>query len=227
MHKFLYVICLTLTSVPNLARAACETAVIEGTVTDQTGESLPGATVKVIDGAQLVRGTIADPEGRFRLSLKAGVYTVEVSYVGASTFQTRIDLPPGKEKKLDVVLSQSIELKEVVVTASLPTPIICRCPIICTWLHDEKPQKAEQKPAEAWQAVFYPNPASNQVQLELSHGLQSLTLLNADGRLLRNLENLPAGQHTLLVNDLAPGPYILRFWKDGQVRSEKLLIARP
>lgn len=58
------------------------TTVLSGKVTDDQGEALIGATVKVLRGTDLVRGTITDYNGDYRLTIDPGNYDVEVSYTG-------------------------------------------------------------------------------------------------------------------------------------------------
>ena len=55
---------------------AQSTTALEGTVTDETGEALIGATVKVMRGTDFVRGSATNVEGRYRILLDPGAYTV-------------------------------------------------------------------------------------------------------------------------------------------------------
>ena len=61
------------------------TTLLSGKVTDAAGEALIGATVKVLKGSDLVRGTITDYEGKYSLALDPGTYTLEFSYTGYET----------------------------------------------------------------------------------------------------------------------------------------------
>ena len=59
---------------------------IEGAVTGEDGEVLPGAGIAV-RGPALPDGTgsISNEEGRFRIALPAGTYDVEITHVGYRT----------------------------------------------------------------------------------------------------------------------------------------------
>ena len=56
--------------------------VLSGKITDDQGEALIGATVKVLRSNDLVRGTITDYNGDYRVTVDPGNYDVEVSYTG-------------------------------------------------------------------------------------------------------------------------------------------------
>ncbi len=87
---------------------------IRGTVTDEKGEKLIGATVKLHDGS---KGTISDVDGQYYLELPPGTYEIECSYTGFTTKRiTAVQVETGKEKVLDIVLEASSNLQEVVVT---------------------------------------------------------------------------------------------------------------
>ena len=90
--------------------------VLQGKVVDDTGEALIGATVKVLKGTDLARGTITDYEGNFRVNLDAGTYSVEVSYTGYQTSRTDgVRVLTNQLNFLDLVLGNSV-LTEVVIT---------------------------------------------------------------------------------------------------------------
>lgn len=92
--------------------------VLYGKITDKkTGEALAGATIRVKDAnGQFIRGAKANAEGRYRIALPTGRYTVEVSYLG---YQTRIEqvaiaLPVEKNFEL---LEGEVRAAEIVVDA--------------------------------------------------------------------------------------------------------------
>jgi hypothetical protein len=92
---------------------------IAGTVTDDTGEALPGANV-VTTVAGTKSGAITDEQGRyFILNVPPGIYTVESSFVGHKTVQitnvnVRLDLTSTVDVELPV---QVIEGEVVTITA--------------------------------------------------------------------------------------------------------------
>ncbi len=83
-----------------------------------------------------------------------------------------------------------------------------------------------QNPAQAWQALYYPNPANTQFTLDLPFSVQSVTIYNAEGQAVRKLEKPQEGQQTVRVNDLSAGFYTIRILKDGQMQSGKLMVVR-
>lgn len=89
---------------------------VAGKIVDHRGEALPGATIKVIE---LNRSGQASVDGSYSLSLSAGTYTLEISYI---SFQTRritgVTVIAGKTLPLDVSLTGDAQgLEEVIVTA--------------------------------------------------------------------------------------------------------------
>jgi hypothetical protein len=100
------------------------TAILAGKVTDESGEPLIGATVRVLKDTSLVRGTITDVNGDYRLQLEPGTYDVEISYTGYETWRTLgVPVLADKPNTLDISLSGGVVLDEVVVT-SYSVPLI-------------------------------------------------------------------------------------------------------
>jgi hypothetical protein len=84
----------------------------------------------------------------------------------------------------------------------------------------------QQQPGPIAQALYYPNPASQHVTLELPFEVQSVTLYDADGKAVRKIEKPVAGPNTLSVSDLAAGFYTIRILNNGVVQSGKLMVVR-
>lgn len=81
---------------------------VRGTVVDESGEPIIGATVQIKGTAQ---GTVTDLDGRFTLSAPADA-TLIISYVGLTTQEVPV------RPTVNVTLLQDAELlQEVVVTA--------------------------------------------------------------------------------------------------------------
>ncbi|MEL6614389.1 MAG: TonB-dependent receptor [Bacteroidota bacterium] len=90
-------------------------AVVEGTVTAE-GEPVPLATVRLI-GTE--RGTAADTEGRFRLSVAPGAVVLNVSAVGFTSVRREGTAASGETLRLDIELTpEAIRTRDVVVTAT-------------------------------------------------------------------------------------------------------------
>ncbi len=83
---------------------------ISGTITDDVGEALIGASV-VAKGTTV--GTITDIDGTYSLNIADDVNTLVVSYTGFDTQEIVL----GSSNVVDVNLVQGVELSEVVVTA--------------------------------------------------------------------------------------------------------------
>ena len=82
---------------------------INGTITDDSGEPLIGATVMLLG---TTTGTVTDVDGRYELAAAPGD-SLRVSYTGYAT-QT---LAVGSEPQLDITLGSGVALNEVVVTS--------------------------------------------------------------------------------------------------------------
>lgn len=112
----LFLFCLTFT-----LNAQVTTSGISGKVTAE-GELLIGATVQAVhEPSGTTYGTVTNADGRYSLQgmRTGGPYTVEVSYVGfQKAVYKNITLQLGETYLLDVKLTESLSLDEVVVTAS-------------------------------------------------------------------------------------------------------------
>lgn len=84
--------------------------VITGTVTDNTGEPIPGATVqaKGVSGV----GTITDFDGNYRLDVPDGATALKFSSVGLQTQE----IPIGSSNVINATLKVGLDIEEVVVT---------------------------------------------------------------------------------------------------------------
>jgi len=90
---------------------------ISGKILDDKGETLPGASIKIIEAGA---GAQASVDGSYTISLKPGIYTLEVSYLSFQTQRiTGIEVSEGKNTLLDIAMKPGASgLKEVIVTAS-------------------------------------------------------------------------------------------------------------
>lgn len=82
---------------------------VSGTVLDEEGMPLPGASVMV---RGTTNGVVADFDGNFNIAVAAGEVLV-ISYVGFETKEVVI----GQERELNIILTAGNALEEVVVTA--------------------------------------------------------------------------------------------------------------
>ncbi|MBV6647241.1 MAG: TonB-dependent receptor [Cyclobacteriaceae bacterium] len=97
---------------PKASAVESETTTIRGKVIDKdTGEPLPGATVKIKGTTQ---GTITDISGNFYLSATSGE-TIEVSYIGYKTMEKQLSNLVSDQISFSLE-SDFVQLKGVVVT---------------------------------------------------------------------------------------------------------------
>ncbi|MCG8389735.1 MAG: TonB-dependent receptor [Cytophagales bacterium] len=89
---------------------------LTGYITDESGQPLPGASVRLINTP---KGSISDIDGKYSISnLKVGKYFVEVSFVGFDNMQKEVQLI-DQETRADFKLVQAAEqLSEIIVTAN-------------------------------------------------------------------------------------------------------------
>lgn len=100
--------------------AMAQKGVLKGIVVDgKSGETLIGASVALLQGAETITGTITDFDGSYTLDITPGAYTVEVSYVSyTKVIITDVIIEAGKVNNLDVSLDEeAVQLQEAVVTA--------------------------------------------------------------------------------------------------------------
>jgi len=89
---------------------------VQGTVYDSDNNPLPGANV-IIQGTQT--GTSTDGDGRYDLSVQAGTYVLEVSFLGFRTAEEPVTVQAGEIITIDITLQSSIlGTDEVVVLGS-------------------------------------------------------------------------------------------------------------
>src|SRR5258708_4998763 len=91
---------------PILALAQTESGRITGTVTDQNGGLVPGASVEIKnEKTGEVRTATSSSDGIYAVSsLRPSVYTVAVHSPGLATTATNVNVVVGQELKLDLVL---------------------------------------------------------------------------------------------------------------------------
>lgn len=89
---------------------------IAGTIVDEKGEKLPGASVKVMETGQSLQTGL---DGSFILNIKPGIYTLKISYISYQSQRiTGLQVVEGKTTPLNIALKPDTKgLQEVVVTA--------------------------------------------------------------------------------------------------------------
>ncbi len=89
---------------------------VQGTISDDNGLYLPGASVMI---ASLSKGVISDFDGRFTLiDIPEGTYTLKISYLGYDDVEQELQITPNTTTELSLYLEpKSMELDGVEVTA--------------------------------------------------------------------------------------------------------------
>ena len=82
---------------------------VSGTVSDEAGEPLIGASVIVKGNSSL--GTVTDFDGNFQLKVPSEQTTLVISYVGMTSKEVKV----GKQRSFKVTLKDDTQLEEVVV----------------------------------------------------------------------------------------------------------------
>ena len=92
---------------------------ISGTISEKTGQAiLPGASIRLKNADA---GTTSDAKGKYQLTnVKAGRYTLIVSFIGFETLQRIIDVKGDQNQDFDLVSSAYLA-DEVVVMATRAT----------------------------------------------------------------------------------------------------------
>ncbi|MEO6039482.1 MAG: TonB-dependent receptor [Saprospiraceae bacterium] len=91
--------------------------ILQGTVRDDK-EALAGATVKAMQGGEVIRGAITDLDGNYRITLDPGSYDLEVSYTGYAVQRTEgVQVLSNKLNSLDFTLASGLALNEVEIKA--------------------------------------------------------------------------------------------------------------
>jgi outer membrane receptor protein involved in Fe transport len=112
---------LLLACVPMFAQGS--TGRISGTVTDQSGGGIAGATVAVKDvNRGVTQNLITDSDGAyFAANLVPGTYTVHAEFKGFKAFERQnILVEVGKEVRVDVTLQTGATSEKIVVTEDVP-----------------------------------------------------------------------------------------------------------
>lgn len=108
-HKLLLTTMLCLL----LGFSAWAQSTVTGTITDDNGDPIPGASIRVVDTNL---GTVTDLDGVYNINVPAGKTTLTFSFVGFETQQIEV----GGRSTIDVTLSPSVsDLQEVVVTGAM------------------------------------------------------------------------------------------------------------
>jgi TonB-linked SusC/RagA family outer membrane protein len=111
--KIMLITLVTIFSYSIVSIAGVADRTVSGTVKDNNGKSISGATVQI---KSTTVGVTTDAEGRFSLSVPDNA-TLQVSHVGYET----VEIVVGTQSTIDVVLDESAELLEELVVVGYGT----------------------------------------------------------------------------------------------------------
>src|SRR5438067_4616920 len=124
MRRFIALLFLsTLIATSMFAQSQATTGVIEGTVVDASGASLPGVTVTTKNIATNFEQTVVtDRNGRFRVVLlPLGPYEVTAMLEGfGRVIQKGLDLGVGQTLTVTITMKPATVSEQIVVTAAAP-----------------------------------------------------------------------------------------------------------
>ena len=120
-------------------------ATLSGRVTTEDGMPLPGATVGK-ESSSL--GTFSDENGKYTLTLPAGTYNIQVSFIGYAVKEATITVTAGEAAELDFTLEEGFELNEIVVSGSRKRERITESPATIETIYAREIMEYAGNPAE-------------------------------------------------------------------------------
>lgn len=120
LKVFLAIVLITGTNAVALAQITAAT--VSGTVRDETGGMLPGATVEATNAdTGLTRTVVSDPTGHFAITgLAPGRWTVKGTLQGFAAFETALVLAVAQQAALHIVLKVSATAESITVVGASP-----------------------------------------------------------------------------------------------------------
>lgn len=133
LNVLLFVLVVGLAASPAVGQAVYGS--IFGTVTDQTGAAIPGATVTITDmGKGTVSEVTTNVDGNYtKQRLIPGRYQVKISAAGFKTFIQEVDVRADVASRLDAQLEAGAVTEEITVTAEAPVLKTDRADIATTF----------------------------------------------------------------------------------------------
>lgn len=101
------------------AAATAQRYNVTGRVIDGGQNAIPYATAVILDGNTQAAGGTTDDKGHFSLSVAAGDYTLQLSFIGYTTYRTEISVKGTLDIGDITLTADATQIDEVVVTAQL------------------------------------------------------------------------------------------------------------
>ncbi len=181
---------------------------ISGTVSDSTGNPLPGVNV-ILAGTKI--GIATSINGKFLLNnIKPGNYSLEISSIGYKTEKISDQIIQDKSLVLNIILQQqAIESQQVVVTASKYAQKISELPVSADIIRsDEFEKKDITDLQDAMRYVPGVNMVDDQISIRGSTGYSR----GAGTRVLLEIDGIPyyTGDTGEIIWEIIPVPEIER-----------------
>ena len=150
-----------------------EKGTLTGCLTDDKGEPLPGATIRLLGTSD---GTVSGANGWYEIEeIRSGQYQLEVSIIGFEKVNRTVTIPAGSETKIDFTLKESTtNLGEIIVVGKTEAQEFSEKPITITAL-DARPVQEQSLGAEQLLKV------STGVVVRQNGGLGSPVNINLNG----------------------------------------------
>lgn len=86
------------------------------------------------------------------------------------------------------------------------------CPIMLTYINGNQPGPSSIKSAETQNTslLVYPNPSSDQVNIQCSSVIKDIEIIDMTGRCVRHAFNVNQNSHSLNISSLSPAIYFIR-----------------
>ncbi len=137
LAAFVFVLSATLLAMPAVAQSSGST--LTGSVTDESGEALPGVTVTATNtDTGITRSTITSGDGGFRFAaLPVGTYSIKTELEGFSTVTvSEVKLSVATERDLDVSMKPAAVEESITVVDE--APLVATSPSIGTIISQEE-----------------------------------------------------------------------------------------
>jgi hypothetical protein len=116
------------TAICALQQLNAQNGILKGTITDETGQTMPSATVKVLEDTTMITGTTTDINGDYTIKqLIPGSYNIQISYVGyAPKLIKKVIIDPNATAYVNAKMTPGTMLVGVVVEEEYRKPIISK-----------------------------------------------------------------------------------------------------
>lgn len=105
---------------------AQNTGTLKGNVTDETGQPMPGATIRIMDDSTMVTGSVTDEKGDYTVRhIAPGIYNILFSYVGLKTRTVKkVEFQPDETIFLNKKMVPDNTLTQITVSEEYVKPIL-------------------------------------------------------------------------------------------------------